>query len=132
MPVGFFLQLFWAFLPCIPGDYLMSVELRAVLQKRGPKILSFQRRHQRLRDWSRRLGRGKGGVHSLAHFLLSLLSYLFLLFCFLRQIFSVCPKTCSVDQDSLKPGDPPASATKVQGLKVCVTATQLFGQFLNL
>lgn len=110
----------------------MSVELRAVLQKRGLKILSFQRRHQRLRDWSRRLGRGKGGVHSLAHFLLSLLSFLFVfvVLFFLRQIFSVCPKTCSVDQDSLKPGDPPASATKVQGLKCVSLLLSFLGNFL--
>jgi hypothetical protein len=47
------------------------------------------------------------------------------LFCFLRQGFSVyspgCPGTHSVDQAVLELRNPPASASRVLGLKTCAT-----------
>jgi hypothetical protein len=41
-----------------------------------------------------------------------------------------CLGTCSVDQAGLKPRDPPASASQVLGLEMCVTKLGFVGIFL--
>jgi hypothetical protein len=54
--------------------------------------------------------------------------YLFVglfVFCFLKQGFSGCPGTHSVDQAGLKLRSLPASASQVLGLKACATTAQL-------
>jgi hypothetical protein len=45
----------------------------------------------------------------------------FLFVCFLRQGFSGCPGTHSVDQAGLRLRNLPASASRVLGLKACAT-----------
>jgi hypothetical protein len=57
--------------------------------------------------------------------------FLFVCFGFSRQGFSVegspgCPGTHSVDQAGLELRNPPASASRVLGLKVCATIAQPF------
>jgi hypothetical protein len=62
-------------------------------------------------------------------------SFLLLLFLFLFCFFLYspgCPGTHSVDQDGLELRNPPASASRVLGLKVCTTTPSYKYQFLTL
>jgi hypothetical protein len=54
-----------------------------------------------------------------------------LFFGFLRQGFSSCPGTHSVDQAGLELRNPPASASHVLGLKTCATTAWLTKQLLT-
>jgi hypothetical protein len=57
-----------------------------------------------------------------------LLFCFFVLFCFRDRVSlysSGCPGTHSVDQAGLEPGDPPASASQVLGLKAYATTAWL-------
>jgi hypothetical protein len=42
-----------------------------------------------------------------------------------------CPGTCSVDQAGFKLRDPPASASRMLGLKACATTAQFKGHFFK-
>jgi hypothetical protein len=64
---------------------------------------------------------------------LSLSLFLFFVFFFFRDRVSLCspgcPATHSVDQAGLQLRNPPASASRVLGLKACATTARLFHCF---
>ena len=82
-----------------------------------------------LRETHRPVGQGKWELDLSLTLLLGLFCFLFLVFCFvvfLRQGFSV--------NSTGNPGthrNPPASASRVLGLKVCTTTARLLGLFLG-
>jgi hypothetical protein len=67
--------------------------------------------------------------------LLFLFVCLFFVFCFFRDRVSLCssgcPRTHSIDQAGLELRNPPASASRVLGSKVCATTPSSFALFTS-